>query len=153
MRAWLEPIPRPALQLGLAGLIPFLALSLWLVGADPVTATTVRPLLLGYAIAILSFMGGVHWGLSMRADDTSTDADAWRRFGVSVVPALAAWAALFLPKSLQFIWLGICFAALLYYDLHAVRRGEAVDWYRNLRWPLTLVVVVCLVLAATADAF
>jgi hypothetical protein len=100
---------------------------------------------LGYGAVILSFMGGVHWGLGMAAARPS-----FLRYGASVVPALLAWLALLLAGRPGFVLLAASFASLLAYDLGAVRAGEAPAWYPALRWPLTLVVCAALVLAILA---
>ncbi len=62
-------IPRPALLLGWAGVIPFAALSAALLaGLEPIGDIALRGLP-AYAAVILGFMGGVQWGLEMsRAD-------------------------------------------------------------------------------------
>ncbi|MEM9591036.1 MAG: DUF3429 domain-containing protein [Pseudomonadota bacterium] len=138
-------VPAPAIVLGTAGLIPFLFLTgLWLTGTDT-TATVARQALLAYSIAILSFMGAVHWGLAMTAE---LGEQPWRRYFVSVLPALAATATAFMAGGLQFLWLAACLFGLLLYDLYAVKQGEAPDWYPRLRWPLTVAACVCLLAAA-----
>jgi hypothetical protein len=142
-------IPAPAVVLGAAGLIPFLLLTgAWLTG-NVLPSTVARGALIAYSIAILSFMGAVHWGLAMNA--TPGD-QPWRRYFVSVIPALAATATAFVEGGLQFVWLAVCFLGLLVYDLFAVRRGEAPRWYPRIRWPLTLTVCACLGAAALRAA-
>ena len=121
-----------------------------LVGPTDVRETA-ELVLSAYAITILAFMGGVHWGLTMTAPDTDGAGSSWRRYGVSVAPPLVGWAAVFIPQPLQFALLAIAFGLLLTYDLRAVRQGDAPHWYRKLRWPLTLVVVTFLGLAAIAS--
>ena len=53
-------------RLGYAGLIPFvfLALCLWLVGPElhPYVALSMQ----GYGAVIVSFLGGIHWGVGFR---------------------------------------------------------------------------------------
>ncbi len=145
-RAWMDPVPRPALVLGLSGLAPFIAATLVLVAGAGEAESTWRLLLLGYGVAILSFMGGVQWGLAMQR----ADARDWLRYGTSVVPALLGWIAFVLPPIAQFPLLAAAFVLLLAYDLNAARRGETPAWYPNLRWPLTVVVTLCLVVVSTA---
>lgn len=138
-------VPEPAAILGLAGLLPFVLGALASLDDGPL-GRLAPAALLGYAAVILSFMGGVHWGLAMTAEPPS-----WSRYGASVVPALLGWGALLLGGAASFLALAACFASLLAYDLGAVRAGEAPAWYPRLRWPLTLVVVLCLILAAAAS--
>lgn len=136
-------VPDPAVLLGLAGLLPFVVGALATLDGGPL-GQWAPSALLGYAAVILSFMGGVHWGLAMTAERPS-----WLRYGASVVPALLGWLALLIGGRLAFLLLVASFASLLAYDLGAVRAGEAPAWYPRLRWPLTLVVVLCLLLAAS----
>lgn len=141
------PTPTIAYCLGFSGLIPFVAFSAisWLGPVD--WHPTANTLLLGYAIAILSFMGGIHWGSAMTRQPDEEAGMLVFPYVVSVVPALAAWLAFMLPTDYQFAWLAFCFALLLAYDLRATKHGAMPSWYPRLRWPLTLVVILCLTLA------
>jgi len=140
-------IPVPALVLGVAGLIPFVALPLgaWLrvvaPAADHVTA------LIAYAAVILSFMGGVQWGLAMRAAP-SVPGPAALHYAISVLPALLAWSAFSLDPRTGLVLLATGFVALLAYDLWTIRRGLGPAWYAPLRLGLTAVVVLSLCVTA-----
>lgn len=140
----LGPVPTSAAWLGMAGAVPFVVLAL--VGfMDGAAGILARLMLLGYAVAILSFMGGVHWGLAMARGEAKM-----ARLGPSVAPALVAWAG-FLVGGRPGLWiLAAAFAGLLAYDLSEVRRGAAPGWYPRLRWPLTAIVVISLVVASIA---
>jgi Protein of unknown function (DUF3429) len=94
-----------------------------------------------YAAVILSFMGGVHWGLALQQAPSAS-------FAASVVPSLVAWgaAAFFDPKTALSV-MASGFLALLAYDVAVVRAGGAPDWYRRLRIGLTTVVVLAIGLA------
>jgi hypothetical protein len=103
-----EP-PRLARQLGAAGLIPFVlgAALIWLVypEAQPyVTAATA-----GYAGCIVAFLGGIHWGLAMRAGHNEP-----AHFGWSVVPPLVAALGVMMPPYAGLVLLGamllVCYA-------------------------------------------
>lgn len=140
-------VPGPALILGAAGLIPFVAcLLIGFVAPDDV-ADLAMLALRAYAACILSFMGGVHWGLAI---DPATREPSPQRLGASVVPALAGWVALLLPPFFGFLLLTLTFTDLLAYDHYETRRGHAPGWYPALRLPLTVVVVLCLLLAPLA---
>ena len=148
-------IPRPALWLGVGGLIPFLALPV-LVALDGafalpeiVKAHATVPALALYAAVILSFMGGAQWGVAMRSVDETT-AVTWRRYGVSVVPAILAWVALLLPMRAGLITLSTGFVLLLIYDLWTVRQDEVPGWYERFRLGLTTVVVISLTITLVA---
>jgi hypothetical protein len=81
-----------ALRLAYAGLVPFVmgAALVWLVRAD--AHAYVALALSAYAALILSFLGGIHWGLAMRQAPTDTSALVW-----GIVPALVAWPAVLMP--------------------------------------------------------
>ena len=58
-------IPRLALGLGWGGIVPFAGLALLAIAADHETASIAAGALISYGAVILSFMGGVQWGLEM----------------------------------------------------------------------------------------
>lgn len=134
--------PAAPFWLGWAGVLPFAALAFAAVTRLSFPIEPAR-LLIGYGSAILSFMGGAQWGLATAAGQGSGGAPP-RRFAVSVVPALVAWPALFLPPPHALATLALGFAALCAYDIGTVRRGEAPGWYGRLRMQLTAAVVILL---------
>ena len=140
-------IPSAARWLGPLGLIPFLAgaLAPWLLPAERLPDAGLA--LVGYGAVILSFLGGVHWGLAAPAGRPL-------QIGLSVLPSLVGWCALLVANLHALgpaLWLlAAAFAVLLPGDLLAAGRGLAPPWYPRLRVPLTLVVVACLVVGALA---
>jgi len=139
--------PRLALLLGYAGLVPFVtgALGIWVTPEG--WRVVVLAALLDYAAVILAFMGAIHWGLAMRAGDTSEAAQV--QLGLSVVPPLLGWLAISsgLPVSLALPLCLLAFAGLYVADLRAVKLGLAPRWYPSLRRPLTIIVCLSLLLA------
>jgi hypothetical protein len=102
--------PSPlALRLGYAGLVPFVlgALLIWVVLPEAHPYVTLA--LSAYAAVIISFLGGIHWGLAMR-QDTPAASLMW-----GVVPSLLAWTAVMMvPASglvIQGLVLLICYFA------------------------------------------
>lgn len=102
--------PHPlALRLGYAGLIPFVlgALLTWLVRPD--AHPYVTDALAKYAALIVSFLGGVHWGLGLRQRVPSPSRFAW-----AVLPMLLAWIAVVMPPYAGLAVLGallvVCYA-------------------------------------------
>jgi hypothetical protein len=140
-------VPTAAAVLGYAGAIPFvtLALATFVSGAaGPLAIQAVY----AYAVAILSFLGGVHWGVAL----TTRGEPTFARLGAGVVPSLAGWAA-FLVGGRAGLWLlAASFAAVLAYDLRQTRAGVTPGWYPRLRWPLTLAVIGSLLLASVNAA-
>lgn len=137
-----KDVPQAAFVLGFLGAVPFVGLA-GLSAVDGALGTWALVALLAYGAIILSFMGGVHWGWAMAADEPS-----FTRLGVSVLPSLLGWAGFLLGGSLGFLALAVGFAALLWLDLQAIAEGRAAEWYRRLRWPLTLIVVASLFVAS-----
>src|SRR5688572_1868234 len=141
-----EPIPRPALWLGTGGLVPFVLLA----SAFFALPAHMRPQLLywltAYAAVILSFVGAVHWGIAM-VHAQMQDSDRVVFMAWSVVPALAAWAALLLPADTGLLLMAATFAVHFAADRQLAQRFALPSWYLRLRASLTTVVVLCLLLA------
>jgi hypothetical protein len=144
-------IPRPALILGVAGLIPFLigaALLLVPPGTLPTLGLTrSQPqggvfLLIRYGTVILCFMAGCLWGFAARPDRRPTTTE----LAVTVLPAIWITYALAIAGTNQDHMLALIlgFLALLPADFVFQRAGIAPVWWMSLRIPLTSVVVACL---------
>lgn len=103
-----EP-PRLARRLGAVGLIPFVlgAALIWLVYPEAQALVTLA--LAGYASSVVAFLGGVHWGLAMRAGR-----DEPVHFGWAVVPPLVAALGVLMPAYAGLVLLGamllVCYA-------------------------------------------
>ena len=127
-------IPTPALALGLGGLVPFAAAALaaWLPHAG--LAAMALAALGAYGAVILSFLGGVRWGVELFDPGALA---RWTPLGLSVLPSLVAWVALLAPPAPM---LGLLAAGLVVQyglDRAAVRDGTLPDWYGRLRTILT----------------
>lgn len=88
--------------LGYAGLIPFVAgaaLS-WQLPAEwrPFTVAALS----AYAAVIVSFLGGIHWGLGFRLSAPPASLFLW-----GVVPSLVAWLAVLMPASAGLVVHGV----------------------------------------------
>ena len=143
-------VPPTALWLGGLGAFPFVALA----GAEPFLEGAPRLLvahaLVAYGATILSFLGGVHWGLAIASRSNAGHPEFRTRLIVSVVPSLAAWVALLFPERIGLLIVAAAIAAMLWVDLRATRAGHAPPWYPKLRIPLTCVVVAALLIGASA---
>ena len=141
-------IPRSALILGLAGVIPFL----W--GAAnvlfPATASWggrwLSPMFMGtyvsltYGTVILSFISGVLWGFATKA----TGREAALGYALSVIPALWAFFMVNGDPGNAAVNLAAGFAGLLLLDASFARQGLAPAWWMRLRVLLTGIVLACL---------
>jgi hypothetical protein len=154
MKAAPQTGPTAAWWLGLFGVVPFAACALQVASGWPLGGRMTGPalfLLLNYGAVILSFMGGAQWGLAVASSSSGTE--AWRRYGVSVLPALLGWLGLWIGARSGLLLMTAGFAMLLTYDLWTVAQGEAPAWYGRLRIVLTAAVVGSLLLAATFGPF
>lgn len=131
--------------LGFGGLIPFvgLAAALWLApsASRPLAATA----LLGYGATICSFLGAIHWGLSMR------DAPAPRVSSLlwGVIPSLLGWVAMLLGPAPGLLLIAATLCACFAVDRVAYPRERLAAWL-PMRFQLTLVAgLSCLAGAAT----
>ncbi|MEL6609511.1 MAG: DUF3429 domain-containing protein [Pseudomonadota bacterium] len=140
-------IPKSALILGLAGVLPFLwgALTTVLPSVASAALPWVGPRLIGpyvqlaYGIVILSFMSGVLWGFATRAGERQA-----LGYALSVLPAL--WAFFMVGGGTQnaAIMLIVGFLGLLALDWGFARLGLAPAWWMELRVLLTTLVVLSL---------
>lgn len=142
----MNTIPRSALILGLAGLLPFLwgavtvllpDLGRW--GQLNLGGQFVGPYVqLAYGAIILSFMSGVLWGFATK----TTGRVATAGYVLSVIPAL--WA-FFMTGEGPTTWavnLIVGFLGLLMLDWHFWRLELAPPWWMRLRVLLTGIVIV-----------
>lgn len=134
---------RWAQGLAYGGLIPFvgLALAMWFLA--PIHHALAASALLSYSATIVSFLGAIHWGLTMR-DASSPEAGmlAW-----GVTPSLMAWVALLLPTAS-----GLLLVAALLWVCFAVDRAVyprfGIRAWLPMRLLLTSVASLCCVAAA-----
>ena len=134
-------MPVPALVLGLAGAVPFVAAPIaMLVGPDWLKVTAYLRLM-EYAALILAFTGAVHWGLAVAA--SARISVGWGWYAASVAPTLVGLVALVLLQPIAKATLfAIAYAAVFMVDLRAAKAGLAPDWYPKLRKPLTVIAVL-----------
>lgn len=147
---------RAANALTLTGVIPFVVLTLLTFGDAYSLRTDVSTVLLAlYASAILSFLGGIRFGMEVRDPAAGAAANlAW-----SVVPSLAAWGltgatyVAVIAGHAGFVGWAFALFALAFvlqyaWDAASARAGEAPAWFGPLRRRITLIVVPTLLVAA-----
>lgn len=99
-------------RLAYAGLVPFvgLAVLMWLV--DPDLHPFVTLAMAGYGATVVSFLGGIHWGIGFKNVARTHNANLFN-FGWGVVPSLLAWVAITMPAyaglPVLAVILGICY--------------------------------------------
>ncbi|WP_137111574.1 DUF3429 domain-containing protein [Rhodobacter sp. SY28-1] len=147
-------IPRSALLLGLAGLLPFLWSATTHLFPDlaATAAQVVSPMFVGavvgitYGTVILSFMSGVLWGFATRAEGR----EAAVAYTLSVIPALWAFFMVNDASDISAIFLAAGFVGLLLLDAVFQAWGLAPRWWLRLRVMLTVVVLACLAIPLQA---
>lgn len=147
-------IPRPALLLGLAGLIPFL----WSAAThlSPALAASVgqwlKPMFLGayvgltWGTVVLAFLSGVLWGFATKAERR----EAAIAYTLSVIPALWGFVMVSDASDSSAIFLAAGFAGLLLLDATFQAWGLAPRWWLRLRVMLTVVTLACLAIPLRA---
>ena len=131
-----DPLSHPgptALRLSAAGLLPFVggALLVWLVRDD--VHAYVALALSAYAALILSFLGGIHWGLAMRQARPAPAALWW-----GVVPSLVAWPASVMPPDAGLVIHGLMLIVCYGVDRRLYPQQGAAAWL-TLRFRLSAV--------------
>ncbi|MEM8795487.1 MAG: DUF3429 domain-containing protein [Pseudomonadota bacterium] len=145
-------IPTAALWLGLTGLIPFIAgtLLVFMGGAGIVAVPQAELFLTAYGAVILSFLGGVRWGLALADPNHAAQA---RDQAFSVVPSLIGWLALLLPFSSGIGVLAVAFLIQGAWDIKTMRSGGGPQWYGTLRTILTAIVGTLLIAVFARELF
>jgi hypothetical protein len=143
--------------LGHAGLIPFavLALLLWLLTGELQTFVSIA--LASYAALIVSFLGGIHWGIGWLAGrqalkvGSATAAHHAQRnhFLWGIVPSLLAWPGVLMPPFAGLAWLGFMLILCYLADRTLYARAGLQAWL-TLRFRLSAVAALSCFIGAGA---
>lgn len=133
-------VPAPAWVLGAAGLVPFFAGALVYAFGPPVYAGPALLALLTYAAVILSFLGGVRWGVEVMR----TDRPRWIAMIGSNLPPLMAWGLLAAPFATPQWQLSGFLVGYLAQWLWDQTSPSLPPWYARLRTLLTFGAAVAL---------
>ena len=145
-----EALPAWAKPLGYGGLVPFFACALLMLAVpDAGTRDLAGQALLGYAAVILSFLGGVHWGLALRG---ASPQRAGGLLAAGVLPSLVGWGALLLPFEQAAAVLVAGFGLFWLYEHRVLGSTVLPPDYLALRRWLTLGVVASMGLALMASS-
>ncbi|CAM4048569.1 DUF3429 domain-containing protein [Vreelandella rituensis] len=127
--------------LGLAGLIPFIVTGVLAWTAPSSWQLIAVYAFLYYSAVILSFLGGVQWGMAL-SHHIDERASISRRLALAMVPSLIAWPALLLNLSTGAWVLAIGFILIWAYDASREGRAGFPGWYLPLRSLLSVVVIL-----------
>ncbi|KAL8871431.1 MAG: hypothetical protein Q9174_002734 [Haloplaca sp. 1 TL-2023] len=160
----LRDVPREALVVGLAGVMPYLATSLstvylaWDINHAAMDGhgfllsgetaefllKILEPLQVGYGAVIISFLGAIHWGFEWAKYHGTK---GYRRYAIGVVAPAVAWPTLLLPVEYALIGQFSAFSFLYFADANMVTRGWAPSWYATYRFVLTFIVGFSIVIS------
>lgn len=112
-----------AYRLGYAGLVPFVvgALLVWIVRPDAHPYATLA--LSSYAAVVVSFLGGIHWGIGFREAAPEPAMFVW-----GVVPSLVAWPAVMMPASAGLVVHGVMLVVCYLVDRRVYPRHGLAGW-------------------------
>ena len=138
--------PRAPLILTTLGAVPFVIPAGLMVvyRNDPIQLNTIGLWLQVYAAVILSFLGGVRWGVEI----VKREKPRFGELSLSVMGALIGWIAvmIFFRFGVSWIMAAMSVALILHYLIDRMSADMPV-WYRRLRvWP-TGVAALCLLMA------
>ncbi|KAF2754004.1 hypothetical protein EJ05DRAFT_480018 [Pseudovirgaria hyperparasitica] len=153
----LEAVPKEAIAVGLAGVIPYLVTSLSTVYcAAEINANAIHgsgylmsgqsadlllqiiePMQIGYGAVIISFLGAIHWGLEWAKYGGS---QGFKRYAIGIVAPAIAWPTIMLSPIFALSTQFLAFTYLYYADSRASKRGWAPTWYPVYRFVLTFIV-------------
>ena len=139
---YVPPPSDTARLLGHLGLVPFVlgALLVWVVHAE------VRPYaahaLSAYGAVIVSFLGGIHWGLAFRLSAPPASLFIW-----GVVPSLIAWPAVVMPEDAGLVLHGLMLVVCYLVD-RKVYPMQGLGHWLTLRFRLSSVAAFCCFLGA-----
>ncbi len=136
----IQAIPLSNRLLGLAGLIPFWGLAFLIVFTEETSSFHALKALITYGAIILSFLGGIHWGMAVQSIEKAT----WSRMGWGVTLSLIGWAAIFIPSLYALALLVTALFAALVIDLKLVDNYSEGNWYQILRILLSLGAITAL---------
>ena len=139
---YVDPLSDTARWLSHLGLLPFVlgALLVWVVNAEahPYAALALS----AYAGVIVSFLGGIHWGLAFRMTAPPATLFIW-----GVVPSLVAWLAVIMPASAGLVVHGVMLLVCYAVDRRVYPVQGAAQWL-VLRFRLSTVASFSCFLAA-----
>jgi hypothetical protein len=139
-----RPLPESALRLANAGLVPFVlgAALVWLVDERAHYYATLA--LAVFAALVVSFLGGIHWGIGFMHDDPPSMLFAW-----GVLPSLVAWVAVMMPASAGLVVDGVMLVACYLVD-RKIYPAVGLSRWLTLRFRLSAVAALSCFLGAAA---
>jgi hypothetical protein len=139
-------MPVIAIAFSLLGLVPLVFVAFGAVGHIPETAERMLVSLIDYAALILSFAGGVHWGLALLPGAVRPSV----RFGAGVLPLIVAWVGLVVAQmvsptvALAVLILG--YLATVLTEHRAAQKLLVPSGYVWIRWGFSVVGIAMMIM-------
>ncbi|MEH6455796.1 MAG: DUF3429 domain-containing protein [Cocleimonas sp.] len=171
-------LPIIALYLGYGGVVPFLALTVFILlgyssmdiivilvevgvtkdsgfNSQPKLFMSLHAWMAIYAAIILSFIGAIHWGVVIALNDKLNSPEKNKLLIYSNVPALLAWCSFLLPINITLFLLALMILLTYFLDRLLLFKKLALNVSQDLaqdfaRLRLHLSVVVSILLFVTA---
>lgn len=130
-------MPYPALILAFAGLMPFIALPVFVL-TGTVGELAAMHYFTQYSAVLLSFFGGVHWFDAISSQKNN------HQLYVAMLPTIVGWGALIMGADVRVLgMLSIAYLLVLFYDKFTLALPKALIMsYISMRVILTTVVVL-----------
>lgn len=149
---------RTATLLALLGFVPFASFTTLLLadpglipqmaGRDLDGPSLVIPAFKIYAAIVLSFIGGIRWGVAIvQQHDGREDSEA---LVLAAGPSLIGWFAFFMGEPWSFAMLAVAFAATGWWDSRLAGNKGVPEWFGRLRLFLTVLVMATMIAAFVA---
>lgn len=116
-------LPAAARQVGIAGSVAFGlgALLVWFVNAEARYYVTLG--LAAYAALLVSFLGGVHWGLALRVAAPPPSLFLW-----ATLATVLAWVAIVMPPAAGLVLDGVLLVVAYLVDRRVYPRYGLAHW-------------------------
>ena len=132
-----------AFKLGVAGLIPFVVLALLNFATESSYKNIIILSLLAYGASICSFLGAIHWGLTMRDKTPNKIYLVW-----GVVPSLIAWVSLMIKPELGLLLITALLWLCLFVDSRVYPKYLLTHWL-----PMRLILTITASTACLISAY
>jgi len=136
------PVSDTARLLGHLGLLPFVlgAALVWVVNAEAHPYATLA--LSAFAAVVVSFLGGIYWGLGFRLSAPPASLFVW-----GIVPSLVAWIAVMMPASAGLVVHGVMLLVCYAVD-RRIYPTQGLSHWLTLRFRLSAVAALSCFLGA-----
>jgi hypothetical protein len=140
-----DPYPKYACLLTYLGALPFGIAMIFLMNG--VSQERVSYILCTYGAVIVSFICGIHWGISMKHQEKKPTWLLASSNGITLV----AWGCMILPsRPIALMTLGFCLFFLLLIDQRLYTLNQTDGWYIRMRWRVTGLVILSLAVSVIA---